>query len=139
MHKTNAELLESAGLKKTAIRLEVMELLQNTNVLQSAQDIHLNLVKKDVPVNLSSIYRTLEKLVEVKIINQVYLRNDKHALYEFNAHSHHHFLVCDDCNKVVVVHECSIHDYEERLQKSHGFDITDHKIEFHGRCSDCRE
>ena len=131
-------LLKETGLKVTNVRLEVLRLLEEADVLYSAQDLYLSLTKNNFEANLSSVYRTLEKLVEVKLVNQINLDSNKHSLYEYNEHSHHHFLVCDDCNKVVVVKECPIDNYEEKLSESHGFDITDHKIEFHGKCSDCR-
>lgn len=128
-----------AGLKKTDNRINIIEILEKTNQLLSAQDIYDQLNLGDRRVNLSTIYRTLDVLAENKIINRVSMSNEKQALYEYNHQTHHHFIVCKECNKIVSLYDCPLHAYEKELQENTGFLITGHRIEFYGYCKDCQE
>ncbi len=129
----------SAGLKNTKYRVYMIDLLSKSEKLMSAQDIYLELMKKKVNINLSTVYRTLDKLVETKIINRVQMEHEKQALFEYNRNIHHHFLTCLGCNKIIPIYECPLKDYEEQLQEKTGFILTGHSIEFYGYCKDCQE
>lgn len=133
------EKIFNADLKKTKYRVSIIELLSKTEKLLSAQDIHKTLIKQKIRINLSTVYRTVDKLVENKIINKVNLENETHAMYEYNRHKHHHFLICQNCNKIVPIYECPIEDYESKLKAESGFEIIGHRIEFYGICEDCKK
>jgi Fur family ferric uptake transcriptional regulator len=140
MKKRNIwNLISDAGLKKTKFRMNIIDLLEKNETLLSAQEIYNELHHKDVSINLSTVYRTLDKLVEADIINKVALEQEKQILYEFNRDEHHHFLICKSCNKIQPIYRCPLHDYEEKLMSETGFKITSHKIEFYGYCKDCQE
>ncbi|MFP4478627.1 MAG: Fur family transcriptional regulator [Candidatus Izemoplasmatales bacterium] len=130
--------ITEAGLKKTKYRVNIISLLEKANHLLSAQDIHELLIKNKIKVNLSTVYRTLDKLTENKIINKVELEQEKQSLYEYNRDEHHHFIICKNCNKIETIYNCPLHDYEEQVMKESGFQITGHKIEFYGFCKECQ-
>jgi Fur family ferric uptake transcriptional regulator len=130
--------ITEAGLKKTKYRVNIIDLLERVNTLLSAQDIHELLIKNDIKVNLSTVYRTLDKLTENDIINKVEIEQEKQSLYEYNRDEHHHFLICKNCNKIETIYNCPLHDYEQQLMNESGFHITGHKIEFYGYCKDCK-
>ena len=131
--------ITEAGLKKTTNRVTIMDLLEKTKDLVSAQDIYDRLSKSDYKINLSTVYRTLDKLTDNGIINKVELENEKQSLYEYNRDQHHHFIVCKNCNKIESIYHCPLHEYEEQLEKNSGFLITGHRIEFYGYCKDCQK
>ena len=140
MKKRNIwNLITEAGLKKTKIRMNIIDLLEKSHQLLSAQDIYNRFYEKDDSMNLSTVYRTLDKLVDAKIINKISLEQKKEVLYEFNRDEHHHFLICKSCNKIEPIYGCPLHDYEAQLMKDTGFKITAHKIEFYGYCKDCQK
>jgi Fur family ferric uptake transcriptional regulator len=128
----------NAGLKNTKYRVYVIELFSKSDELLSAQDVHQKLLKKKVRINLSTVYRTLDLLVENNILNRINLENEKQAMYEYNRNVHHHFLICQSCSKIVPIYNCPIGDYEDKLKKESGFNITGHRIEFYGYCEDCK-
>lgn len=137
--KRLGKLISEAGLKKTKFRLTMIEMLEVNESLLSAQDIYNELIKADVAVNLSTVYRTLDKLVEANIINKVDIENETQSLYEFNKDEHHHFLICTECNKIEPIYGCPLHDYENELTDKTGFLISSHKIEFYGICKECQK
>ena len=129
----------NAGLKKTKYRLKIIELLSDSKELLTAHNIQEELLKKKIKINLSTVYRTVDKLVETKILNRVNLENEKNALYEYNRDKHHHFLICESCNKIIPIFHCPLEKYELELEKKTGFKIKGHKIEFYGICEDCQK
>lgn len=139
MYSYTNSLLENVGLKKTKARIEIMHMIEESKILYSAQDIYNKLIKNNININLSSVYRTLEKLVEANLVNQIKLNNEKEAFFEFNTNSNHQFLICDECKTVFIVKENPVIDYDDTLKESYGFSVTNHKIEFHGKCSDCKK
>ncbi len=140
MEKKNiVKTLVESGLKKTKYRVNIIDILQKSKQLLSAQDIYEILNNNKIKVNLSTVYRTLEKLTENKIINKIEIEQENKSLYEFNRQEHHHFLICKNCNKIEPIYNCPLHDYEDTLQKQTGFQITGHKIEFYGYCKKCQK
>lgn len=140
MDKNNIiEKIIEAGLKNTKPRRNIIDLLESNDDLLSAQQIYDKLREDNVRVNLSTVYRSLEKLTEYNIINKVLLEKEKQALYEYNREVHHHFLICKGCNKIKPIYNCPLENYETDLQKNTSFLITGHKIEFYGYCKECQK
>jgi len=128
----------NAGLKNTKYRVHIIDLLSKSNELLSAQEIYHKLAQKNLKINLSTVYRTVDKLVETEIINKVQIENEKQAFYEYNHNVHHHFLICQGCNKIIPIYNCPLHDYESKLEKELNFQVTGHRVEFFGYCQDCQ-
>jgi|AntAceMinimDraft_17_1070374.scaffolds.fasta_scaffold142237_2 Fur family ferric uptake transcriptional regulator len=129
----------NAGLKNTKYRVDIIELINKSDVLMSAKDIHKELLDKKIRINLSTVYRTLDKLVETNIINRVNLENEKQSMYEYNRNLHHHFFICQNCNKIIPIYTCPLEEYEKKLTKELGFEITGHRVEFYGFCKECKK
>ncbi len=140
MDKTNIiEKITEAGLKNTKPRRNIIDLLESNDDLLSAQQIYDKLREDNVHMNLSTVYRSLDKLTEHNIINKVILEKEKQALYEYNREVHHHFLICKNCNKIKTIYNCPLENYETELQNTTNFLITGHKIEFYGYCKTCQK
>jgi len=128
-----------AGLKNTKYRVILIEHLSKTEKLLSAKEIYKQLSKKHIAINLSTVYRTLDVLVDNNIFNRVTIEGEKQSRYEYNRDIHHHFLICRGCNKIIPIYDCPLEVYEERLQAESGFQITGHRVEFYGFCDDCKK
>ncbi|MFO7969791.1 MAG: Fur family transcriptional regulator [Bacillota bacterium] len=140
MEKTNIiKRIVDAGLKKTKYRVNIIDLLEKADNLLSANDIHSILLKENTKVDLSTVYRTLDKLTKNNIINRIELEKENKSLYEYNRKKHHHFMICKNCNKIETIYECPLSEYEEKIQADSNFLITGHKIEFYGYCKDCQK
>ncbi|MFA7076367.1 MAG: Fur family transcriptional regulator [Candidatus Izemoplasmatales bacterium] len=132
-----SRIIES-GLKNTKPRVNIIDLLEQSDNLMTAQDIYESLRNNGVSLNLSTVYRSLDKLTENNILNKVMLEDGKQALYEYNHDIHHHFLVCKSCNKVKPIYSCPLDKYEKELEKKTNFIITGHRVEFYGYCKECQ-
>lgn len=135
------EKLKEKGYKLTPQRRAVLE------VIISSEGRHLNteeiydIVKKNCPdIGLATVYRTIQLLDKLDIISTLYL-DDGCNRYEFNIQDgehHHHHLICDNCSKVIEVKIDLLEKLEDEIQSNYNFVITDHKVQFYGKCEDCK-
>lgn len=131
-----AQQLKQAGCKMTPARLAVIEVLENqpehlshTQILEAGQKIYPKLSR-------ATVYRTMDLLVELKLVRPLYL-NDPTQRFVSAAGGHHH-LVCTNCNTTIEFDHCTVEQLAQELAQKHGFQIRNHLLEFQGLCRQCR-
>ena len=91
----------------------------------------------DRRVGYATVYRTMKMLAEGRI---VYERKfgDGFTRYELaDDDAHHDHLICLACGKITEFEEPLIEQLQERIAARYGFEVSDHKHELYGTCSDC--
>ncbi|MBK5243433.1 MAG: transcriptional repressor [Eubacteriaceae bacterium] len=136
---TYKEVLNHKGLKNTRHRNSILELLETSTQPLTADQIYLALVNQKISINLSTIYRVLNTLVENGLIIKTNTVSDNKTLFELNSFEHKHHLVCMECKKITMVDECPFEEYEKKLKEKMGYTILGHKLEIYGVCKSCRE
>lgn len=125
-------------LKKTKQRERVCQILTAAERPMSAADIYQALLREDGVCGyaVSTVYRALQAFEEQGLICRMSLPDTDVALYEWNTGCHQHYAICLKCHKRIPLKECPFHDIH--LQETEGtFQITGHKIEVYGYCTDC--
>jgi Fur family ferric uptake transcriptional regulator len=120
-------------------RRAVVEFLGAQDCCVSAQEIHESLRSGNARVGIASVYRALESLDELGLLQRVDL-GDGVSRFE-PAHSsreHHHHLVCDDCGKVEAFEDAALERALERVAGGHGYAVGGHDVLLRGACGDCR-
>lgn len=106
----------------------------------SAEDIFL-LVKEIAPeIGLATVYRTLELLSELKIVDKINFGDgvSRYDLRKEGAKHFHHHLVCIECGSVEEITDDLLEDVEKIVESDWGFDVKDHRLTFHGICRKCQ-
>lgn len=129
-------LLKEHDLKVTDKRLAILETLMDNDQPLNIEDLYLE-TKKRIDMNLSTAYRTITVLCNTDIVQEI-TNQDGKSYYQINHHVHEHYLICKDCKKIVPIHDCPFHDFDDKLQGKTGFKILDHKIEYIGICPECQ-
>ena len=83
------EKLLEADLKATVQRIAILNYLEKTDVHPSAEMVFKEINKKYPSITVSTIYNTLEKFVEKKIISKIFSLDGK-ARYDARLEKHHH-------------------------------------------------
>ncbi|GBF74485.1 transcriptional repressor [Paenibacillus sp. 598K] len=132
--------LKMKGYKLTPQReVTVRVLLENEQDHLSAEDVYMLVKQKFPEIGLATVYRTLEMLTELQIVEKVNfgdgvarfdLRSDDHA------HMHHH-LICRDCGAVQEIKDDWLQSIEERIEREFGFLVSDHRLDFTGVFNKC--
>jgi Fur family transcriptional regulator, ferric uptake regulator len=131
-------LREASGRSGGARRL-VVELLGEQSCCLSAQEIHDALRASGGRVGIASVYRALDGLDELGLVQRIDL-GDGVARYE-PAHAdgdHHHHLVCDDCGKVEPFEDAGLESAIKRVAGGRGYSVAAHEVVLRGACEDCR-
>jgi len=130
--------LDSKNLRLTKERSAVLkEFFSHPGHLE-AEEIAHNLRRKKSGASRATIYRTLDLLVESRIVRKVDLGHG-HCHYELVLdHPHHEHMVCVKCGKVIEFSDETIHKALARLCKRTGFKPTTHHFQVLGYCKDCR-
>ncbi|WP_035618098.1 Fur family transcriptional regulator [Lacticigenium naphthae] len=134
--------LHEAGFKLTPQReVTVKILLENEKDHLSAEEIYMQVKNQHAEIGLATVYRTLEILTDLQIVNKISFQ-DGLARYDLNrdgARHFHHHLLCIQCGNIEEVHEDMLDEIEKEVEKKFNFFVKDHRLTFHGICSDCQE
>lgn len=146
MEKTDTTLnaikksLYKAGYKLTSQREVILEALLDREHL-SAEEIYLKVKSENSSIGLATVYRTLDLLSELNIINKIAFQ-DGISRYDLNnnqqAHQPH-YLLCMSCGKIDEVEQDMLEDIEREIEKNCQFQIKDHRLTFHGLCRECSD
>jgi Fur family ferric uptake transcriptional regulator len=102
----------------------------------SADDV-VERVRMELPhVNPSTIYRTLELLVDERLLLRTDLGSDR-AHYELAREHAHHHLVCERCGTVTHFHDEVLGDLPKRIKRHSGYTLGDAEITLFGLCATC--
>lgn len=140
--KSIQQQLHQAGFKLTPQReATVCSLIENEEGHLSAEEVYLRVKEKSPDIGLATVYRTLEILSELKILDKVsftdgLIRYDLRR--EGSQHHFHHHLLCTQCGKIQEVHEDLLLDVERVVEQQYHFQVLDHKLTFQGICMDCQ-
>ncbi|ASS75031.1 transcriptional repressor [Tumebacillus algifaecis] len=132
--------LHSEQFKLTPQREATLRvLLENEESHLSAEEIFMLVKQKSPDIGLATVYRTLDLLCDLKIIEKLNF-GDGVARYEFRTDDHphhHHHLICLKCGSLSEI-EDMLDDLEERVERDHKFKIVDHRVSFLGYCENCQ-
>ncbi len=135
--------LSERKYKMTPQRKEILQIFIESGEGShlSAEEVHELLRQKDFDFGLATVYRNVELLNELGILNKVDF-GDGRTRYEISAanpelHQHHH-LICLKCKKIIEFEDDLLDDLENLIAQKSDFQIVNHEVKFFGYCSDCR-
>lgn len=134
------ESLRAAGLRSGGARRAVVEHLAGETCCRSAQEIFDGIRSGGGRVGIASVYRVLETLDELRLVQRVDIGDGVarfEAAFADGVHHHHH-LVCSACGRVEPFEDDKLERALERVAATHGYALEDHDVVLHGACGDCR-
>jgi Fur family ferric uptake transcriptional regulator len=136
MHTRRA--LARSGYRSSAPRSAVVDTLAELGCSVTAREIADRVEQRGRAVGLASVYRTLELLEEMGLVQRVDL-GEGVARYEPADRSgeHHHHLVCDHCGNVTAFEDADLERVIERLSRRVKFAIDAHDVTLRGECPAC--
>ena len=130
--------LRGAGYRSGGARTAVVELLAEQDCCLTAQEIFDQLRERDRRVGIASVYRALDLLTSMKLVQRLEM-GEGIARYE-PAHAdgeHHHHVVCERCGKVAAFEDEELEDALEGLAGKLGYALGGHDVVLRGECPDC--
>lgn len=126
-------------------RKMIVQLLSKLPIHPNAKEIYIELQKIDPNIGFTTVYRTLDLLVKMGVLNKLNFQNgtSRYELIKSEQDKHHHHLICTQCGKIInysdlLQEEIELFNkIENTLKNKFKFEIQKHEVEFYGICEDC--
>jgi Fur family transcriptional regulator, ferric uptake regulator len=122
--------------RRTRQRAAVGDILSEVSEFKSAQEIHDDLRHKGDAIGLTTVYRTLQSMVESGEVDAIRTTLGETA-YRRCSNGHHHHLVCRTCGRTVEVSGPAVERWASVVAAENGFRDVSHDLEIFGTCADC--
>lgn len=126
--------LDEAGYRSGAARRRVVELLAGESCALTALEIDRRLDS----VGRASVYRTLDQLEQLHLVQRVEIGGDAAGYERLDADEHHHHLVCEQCGRLSPFADHSLERAIEAISRKSEFEVTAHDVVLRGRCAECK-
>ena len=130
--------LKEHGLKATAPRLKILELMESSQIRHlSAEDIYKLLINSKFEIGLATVYRVLTRFESAGIVIRHHFE-EGHSVFELAGEAHHDHIVCVRCGRVDEFHDYEIENRQRMVAERLGFELTDHNLNMYGLCLSCK-
>jgi Fur family transcriptional regulator, ferric uptake regulator len=130
--------LSRAGYRRGGARRAMVDLLDGQSCALSAVEIEDRLRSERRTVSRASVYRILEELERLGLIQRVEIGQ---SLVRYEpvrpGHGHHHHLVCDRCGALTPFSDPELERAIRSLSQRVPLTVSDHEVVLHGACADC--
>lgn len=129
--------LLASGYRLTEPRRAIVEIMADSPRALGPLDLY-DLGRKEHPgLGLVTIYRTLEKLEDLGLVQRVHQPGGCH-MYLRAAQGHQHILICTACKQVVYFSGDDLERLITDTARHSGFDIREHWLQLYGLCPGCQ-
>ena len=125
--------LERAGYKSGGSRRQVVELLAGERCAVTALEIDRRLDS----VGRASVYRTLEQLESLHLVQRVEIGGDAAGFERLDPDLHHHHLVCGECGLLSPFSSDALEKAIEEISRRSDFAVAAHDVVLRGTCPSC--
>jgi Fur family ferric uptake transcriptional regulator len=130
------DLLRQAGHRVSAPARLVLEALFAVDGPVSAEYIAGGLDGRGEPLDLTSVYRNLDRLQELGVVSHVHLGHGP-GLYALVRGGPREYLVCDRCTRVTSVDPAELDRFRAQVEKAFGYRARFSHFPIHGYCPSC--
>lgn len=138
MSRISRRTLNTAGMRVTNQRSLIIEIIRQGQGHPDADEIYRLAREKEPRISLSTIYRTLQMLKKLDLVEELHF-DEGHHHYEIKPSDEHHHLLCLGCGKVVEFNYPLARYVKKRIPEAKDFDIIKTEVRMSGYCSQCRQ
>jgi Fur family transcriptional regulator, ferric uptake regulator len=132
------QVLAENGHRRGQARQALVRQLDSQTCACSVLEIEDALRGQERPIARASIYRILDELERLRLVQKVQVGQDM-ARYEpmRTGEGHHHHLVCDNCGTVTPFTDEGLENAIRKLSRRVPMQVAEHEIVLHGACRAC--
>jgi Fur family ferric uptake transcriptional regulator len=119
--------------RNTQQRAAILNALEEIGRPLTAEEIHAEARKRARGLGIATVYRNLRTMLDEERLETVDLPGEP-SRYEVAGKDHHHHFVCNRCDRVFEIENCSSNVQE---MTPRGFKLERHEVILYGRCPDC--
>lgn len=138
-HKDLLEILRTNKMRITPARRMLLQFILDHKNRQIPLKEFYTFMEKNLPgIDRSSVYRNLEALKMLEIIQELDLKNGKVYQYLLDRKVNH-FYICKSCGKSHKGNQDLFEKIEQALKDIHGFSKAKLSVVFYGFCTKCEK
>ncbi len=130
--------LGGAGKRSTRQRALIMDVIHKGRGHLDADEIFRRAREKEPRLSLSTVYRTLQMMKELDLIEELHFAESHHH-YEVKPNREHHHLVCFGCGRVIEFDYPLSKYLKKEVPEAKDFQIEETEINVVGYCARCRQ
>lgn len=129
--------LRKSKYKLTRPRQTVLDVVAQADHRLTTAEVYQKAKARYPRVGLTTVYRTLDLLVELGYIQRIHLEEGCHS-YAPAVQAHGHQIICSICGRTEEFAGCDLDPLIKILQSRTGYRINVHMLELMGQCPDCQ-
>lgn len=122
---------EAKGLRMTAPRRVIAQILENSDDHPDVEELHRRAAQADSGISLATVYRTVKLFEEAGILERLEF-GDGRARYEDAERDHHDHLIDLHSGEVIEFVDAEIEALQERIAAKLGYELRGHRLELYG-------
>jgi len=130
------EQLHDNGYRLTGARKAVVETVEKSTRALTPIEVYDMARKKYRALGLVTVYRTLEKLEELHLIQRVHQPIGCQAFISAGV-GHQHLLLCQNCGQVEFFDGDDLDALTKNISHKTGYQIKEHWLQLFGLCVNC--
>jgi len=129
--------LEQRSLRKTAERFSILEEIYSRHDQFEAEQLYIDLMKKEVNVSRATVYNTLDLLTTCELVRKHQFGRSQAQYEKSYGYKQHDHVICIECKKVVEFCDPRLQQIQNMAGELLNFEISHHTLQFYGICSTC--
>lgn len=129
--------LQDNGYRITSARRAVVDTVYGSTHALTPIEVYDKARKKYRALGLVTVYRTLEKLEELHLIQRVHQPLGCQAFISAGV-GHQHLLLCQNCGQVEFFDGDDLDSLTKNISKKTGYKIEEHWLQLFGLCVNCK-
>jgi Fur family transcriptional regulator, ferric uptake regulator len=129
--------LQDNGYRLTGARRAVVEIVASSQRALTPIEVYDTARRQYPALGLVSVYRTLEKLEELDLIQRVHQPKGCQAFISAGA-GHQHLLLCKNCGQTTLIEGDELDPFIRSVARKTGYKINEHWLQLFGLCENCK-
>ncbi len=131
------ELLRYANQRATPQRVAILQAVAEAGGHVTAEAVYRQIVSIMPAITLSTVYRTLERLRDLRIVSETDLGEGVRHFELVHDEPHHH-LICTACGAMIDLDDAAVETLRERVIADYGFAPHLDHLAIFGSCVGCQ-
>lgn len=129
---------KNKGFKNSGKRGMIIMYFLSKDKHYTAEELYEEMKKENIKISYSTIYRTLKRLKESGVANELEIGDGFVRFEPSHNYTHHDHFICEKCGRIIEFFDSELEKMQELISKKYKFQIKSHKLEIFGLCEECR-
>lgn len=135
--KIFVEFLSRNNFKVTYERKKILDEIFKIQDHFDAEGLYLKFKNEDINISRATIYRTLDLLVESKLVSKIRFSDNSNKYEKLLGTENHSHLICQKCGKIEEFSSNKIDEITKKIASNFGYTNYKHHFKIYGVCKEC--